>query len=141
MDSPQPRLFRSWIVLLVAGGFVALGAINLWGEALYSLNGVRASGKVIEAHAAQARSMSIDAKVEVVLPGVAPFRWDVDDTFGTQNWEQGGTVPLVCTHVHADHISCVVDSWLDRFLLPSLTLAIGAGVAFLTLRRRRVGAQ
>jgi len=139
MDNPQPRPFRSWIVLLVAGVFVALGGINLWGQMLYSMNGVRASGKVIEA--AQARSMSIDARVEVILPGVAPFRWDVDDTFGTQSWEQGGTVSLLCTHVHADHISCVVDSWLDRFFLPSLALVIGAGVACLTLRRRGGGVQ
>jgi hypothetical protein len=123
------------MILLVAGIFIALGAINLWGVLLYSLNGVRASGKVIEAHAAQARSVSIDARVEVELPGAAPFRWDVDDTFGTQNWEPGSTVPLLCTHIHADHISCVVDSWLDRFLFPSVVLAIGVGVMFWTLRR------
>ena len=73
MDNPQPRPFRSWIALLVAGVFVALGGINLWAQMLYSMNGVRASGKVIEAHAASARSISIDAQVEVILPGVAPF--------------------------------------------------------------------
>ncbi len=136
MDNPQPRPFRSWVALLVAGVFVALGGINLWAQMLYSMNGVRASGKVIEAHAAQARSISIDAQVEVILPGVAPFRWDVDDAFGMQSWEQRGTVSLLCTHIHADHISCVVDSLLDRFFLPLLTLSIGAGVAFLALRRR-----
>src|SRR5437763_712985 len=37
----------------VAGVFVALGGINLWAQMLYSMNGVRASGRVIEAHAAQ----------------------------------------------------------------------------------------
>ena len=49
MDNPQPRPFRSWIALLVAGVYVALGGINLWAQMLYSMNGVRASGKVIEA--------------------------------------------------------------------------------------------
>lgn len=135
MDSPRPRL-ASWMVLLVAGILIALGGIDLWGGLLYSLNGVRASGKVIEAHAAQARSASIEARVEVVLPGVAPFRWDVEDTFGTRNWEPGSTVPLLCTHIHANHISCVVDSLLDRYLFPSAMFVIGAGVMFWTLKRR-----
>jgi hypothetical protein len=135
MDKPPSRL-SSWMILLVAGVFIALSAVNLWGELLYSLNGVPASGKVIEAHAAQARSATIEARVEVALPGIAPFRWDVEDTFGTQHWEPGGTVPLLCTHIHADHISCVVDSWLDRFLFSSIVLAIGVAVAVWTLKRR-----
>ena len=124
MESPKQRSSSSWIQLLVAAVFVVLGAINLWGEALYSLNGVRASGKVIEFHHTSARSASIVAQVEVALPGAAAFRWEVDDTFGMQDWEEGGTVPLLCTHVHADHMSCVVDSWLDRFLFPAIALAI-----------------
>jgi hypothetical protein len=135
MDSPKSRL-SSWMILLVAGVFIALSAINLWAQMLYSLNGVPASGKVIEAHAAASRSATIDARVEVAMPGVAPFRWDVEDTFGTQHWEPGGTVPLLCTHIHADHISCVVDSLLDRYLFPSAMLVIGAGVMFWTLKRR-----
>ena len=140
MESPRPRL-SSWMPLLIAGAFIALSAINLWAEMLYSLNGVPASGKVIEAHAAHSRSATIEARVEVALPGVAPFRWDVEDTFGTQHWEPGGTVPLLCTHIHADHISCVVDSWLDRFLFSSIVFAIGVAVAFWTLKRRSAGVQ
>jgi hypothetical protein len=124
------------MILLVAGVFIVLSAINLWAGMLYSLNGVRASGKVIEAHAASSRSASIEARVEVVMPGVAPFRWDVEDTFGTQNWESGSSVPLLCTHIHADHISCVVDSWPDRFLFSSIVFAIGVAVVFWTLKRR-----
>jgi hypothetical protein len=129
------------MILLVAGVFIALSAVNLWGELLYSLKGVPASGKVIDAHAAQARSATIEARVEVALPGVAPFRWDVEDTFGTQHWEPGGTVPLLCAHIHADHISCVVDSWLDRFLFASIVLAIGVAVVVWTLKRRSAGVQ
>ncbi len=114
--------------MLVGGLFVVLSAISLWGAAIYSLRGVPATGQVVEFHQSQARSRSINAHVVVHLPGVALFSWDVDDTFGMQNWEVGGSVPLLCAHVHADHISCVVDSGWDRFLLPSIMLMIGAAV-------------
>jgi hypothetical protein len=124
------------IALLVALAFVALAAVQLWGEAIYSLRGVRASGKVVEFHATSARSRSVEADVDVVLPGATPFRWQVEDTFGLQAWEEGGTVPLVCAHVHADHWSCVLDSWADRFLFPSVLLVAGVAllVRALTLR-------
>ena len=135
MDASRLPL-SSWLILLVASLFVVLSGINLWAEALYSMNGVRASGKVTEAHAAGPRSATIEARVEVVLPGVAPFRWDVEDTFGTQHWEPGSTVALLCAHIHADHMSCVVDSWLDRFVFPLIALLIGAGAAWWALRRR-----
>jgi len=141
MDSPQTRVLSFWMVPLVAGVLFVLAAINFWGELHYSLNGVHTSGQVIDFHASRTRSISIVAQVEVALPGVAPFRWDVDDAFGTQNWEPGGTVPLLCAHIHADHMSCVVDSWLDRFLFPLIVLMIGAGVFLWTLKRYRVGVQ
>jgi hypothetical protein len=141
MDTPQRRPFSFWMILLVAAVFIALSAVNLYGGLLYSLRGVHASGKVVEAHAAASRSATIEARVEVVLPGAAPFRWNVEDTFGTQDWEPGSTVPLLCTRIHADHISCVVDSWPDRFLFSSIILALGVGVAWWTLKRARAGAQ
>lgn len=132
------RLLRSaWIPLLVAGVFIALATINLWGEAIYSLRGVHASGKVVEFHATGARSRSIAALVDVVVPGTAPFRWEVEDTFAAQAWKEGGTVPLLCAHVHADHLSCVLDSWTDRFLLPSIVLAVGVAALWMVVRRLR----
>jgi len=121
---------------LVASVFVALAAIQLWAESVYSLRGAHASGKVVEFHAMSARSHSIEAEVDVVMPGAAPFRWQVEDTFGMQAWAEGGTVPLLCAHVHADHWSCVLDSWVDRFLFPTVMLVIGLAllVRALTLR-------
>jgi len=46
------------------------------------------------------------------------------------------SVPLLCAHVHADHWSCVLDSWVDRFLFPTVMLVIGLAllVRALTLR-------
>jgi hypothetical protein len=137
---PARPLLSMGMLLLVAVVFVALAAINLWGEAVYSLSGVPASGKVIEFHATQARSRSIVAQVDVVVPGAAPFRWEVDDTLGLESWEVGGSVPLLCAHIHADHLSCVIDSWTDRFLVPLIFLAIGAGAIGLVLRGRRAAA-
>jgi hypothetical protein len=132
------RLLRSaWIPRLVAGVLIALATINLWGEAIYSLRGVHASGKVVEFHPTGARSRSIAALVDVVVPGTAPFRWEVEDTFGAQAWEEGGTVPLLCAHVHADHLSCVLDSWTDRFLFPSIVLAVGVAALWMVVRRLR----
>jgi hypothetical protein len=117
--------------------FVALAAIGLWGQAIYSLRGVPASGKVVEFHATSARSYSVEAQVDVVVAGSAPFRREIDDTFRVQHWEEGTTVPLLCAHVHADHWSCVLDSWVDRFLFPSTALVCGLAVLWLALRGRR----
>jgi hypothetical protein len=126
---------------LIAGLFFVLATINLWSEIYFSLFGVRTSGEVIEFHASRARSISITAEIEVDMPGTAPFRWEVDDAFGTQNWEVRGTVPLLCARLHPDHMSCVLDSWLDRFLFPLIAISIGTGVLLWMVRRRHAGAQ
>lgn len=133
---PRHGVF-SWVGLLVVATIVILAAINLWAELQYSLRGAPATGKIIAFHNAQSRSRSVQAEVEVALSGAAPFHWTVDDTFGTQNWQVGGPVPLLCTHIHVDHVSCVVDSWLDRFLFPLFVLTAAAGLLVWRLRRRR----
>jgi hypothetical protein len=125
---------------LIAGLLFVLATINLWSEIYFSLFGAQASGQVIEYHMSQARSISITADVEVDMPGVPPFRWEVDDAFGMQSWEVGGTVPLLCARLHPDHVSCVLDSWLDRFLFPLIAISIGVGALLWALKRRRVGA-
>ncbi|HEY6254698.1 MAG TPA: hypothetical protein VIY51_02790 [Xanthobacteraceae bacterium] len=139
MAIPQRRWLSSRMLPLIAAAFFVLATIQLWSEIYYSLIGVRTSGEVIEFHTSRARSISIVAEVEVDMPGVTPFRWEVDDPFGTQSWEPGGRVPLLCARIHADHMSCVVDSWLDRFLFPLIAIPIGVGVLLWLVKRRRAG--
>jgi|SRR5215471_10335765 len=134
MPMSHDSFFLRWVLPAFGALLIASAALNLWGELHYSFGGVSAAGKVIEFHSSHSRSVSITAQVEVALPGAEPFRWEVDDAFATQHWEEGATVPLLCAHIHADHMSCVVDSALDRFLFPSIVLP---GGALLLFRRRR----
>jgi len=143
--SPQPAgpargPLATGIALLAALVFLGLSALMLWGQSIYSLSGVPATGKVVEFHAMSARSQSVEAEVDVALPGAAPFRWEVEDTFRLMHWEEGASVPLLCAHVHADHWSCVIDSLVDRFLFPACTLAVGIAALLLALRRPRAAA-
>lgn len=132
---PSP-LFRMWIPLVAGGVIAALSGISLWGQSIYSMRGAPASGKVVEFHAASSKSKTIVAQVDVTAPGAAPFRWEVEDTFGLLHWEEGATVPLLCAHVHADHLSCVLDDWGDRFGFPVIAFAVGLAVLVLALRPR-----
>jgi len=126
-----------WVILLLGGLTMALALPGLWGGLQYSFRGVRASGKVIEFHTTTARSVSIVAQVEVTLPDAAPFRWEVEDATHSQEWVVGGTVPLLCTHIYADHVSCMVDAWRERYLPPLLVLAAGAGMLMWSLKSVR----
>jgi hypothetical protein len=133
----------AWMVVLVAGIFGVLGLINLYAQLMYEVSGVRASGIVREFHRASARSHSIYAQVLAAPPGVKPFTWDVEDSFGLHDWQVGESVPLVCTHIHADHVSCVFDSYADRYLWPVALVAFGGGIAgwgALRLLRQRTAA-
>ena len=123
----RSHLFLRAIVLL-GGLTISMASVGLWGALQYSLRGVPASGRVIEFHASGAHSASIVAQVEVTLSGAPPFRSEVNDATHSQEWEVGGTVPLLCTHIWADHVSCVVDSKSDRYLTPLIVLTVGAGM-------------
>jgi len=136
--SQGPTLITRWMLPAIGALFLTVAAFSLWGALLYSVIGVRTSGKVIEFHQDQARSVSITGQVEVSMPGFETFRWEVNDPFGRQQWEEGGTVPLLCANVHSDHTTCVIDSLLDRFLFPMIALPIAA-LALFWWRRRKPG--
>jgi hypothetical protein len=126
-----------WMAAVIAGLFAVGALVNLSAQALYSLRGFPSAGKVLEFNRTSGRSASVVAQVMVATPGAAPFRWEVEDTFGLLDWREGGTVPLLCTHIHADHLSCVLDSPADRFLFPAVLLAFGGGVCAWSLGRLR----
>ena len=135
-----PRRSRpaQWIGLLCGLVFVGLALVNLGAQLLYSWSGTPATGRVVEFHKASARSMTVYGVVEVARNGARPFRWEVEDTFGGGNWSEGASVPLLCAHLHADHLSCTLDSFVDRFAPALFFGAIGASVAalcILALRR------
>lgn len=120
---------RRWLVLLVAVMFLALAVKEVWDEMQMSLQGVHATGKVINHHN-QPRNMSVTASVEVTVPGDAPWHTVVFDRFGAQQWDDGSSVELLCIPQSA----CVVDSWKDRWLFPMAILPIAAILIFLQVR-------
>jgi hypothetical protein len=138
-DRPFGRSIGSWLLLLVGGIFVVLAAVNLWIQVEFSLFGVPASVKTIEYHYSTCgRScVSVIAQVEVAVPGSAPFRTEVEDTFGIQNWVEATNVDLVCAKIRADHQSCVIDSLLDRWLLPLGFVGIAGSLLIWQMRRAR----
>jgi len=129
--------------VLVSVLFVGLAGINLLAQLRYSVTGRRAVGTVVEFHFSAGRSRSVTAQVDVALGDRPVFRWEVQDPFGLQAWAPAARVPLLCAHIHADHVSCVFDSWPDRFVLPLLFLAAGGSLlaweARSFARRRRAG--
>jgi hypothetical protein len=121
----------AWLVVTIAAIFGILGLIDLAGEVLFDIKGARATGEVLEFHAMSGRSRSIEASVMAAPVGVTPFRWEVHDTLGLYRWAVGESAPLLCAHIHADHVSCVLDSYTDRYLFPLVMVLFGGGVATL----------
>ncbi len=92
---------------------------------------------MLEFHRTSGRSATVIGQVNVAMAGAAPFKWEVEDTLGLLDWQDGGTVPLLCTRLHADHVSCVVDSLPDRYGFTTLLLLAGAGLAWVSIRLLR----
>jgi hypothetical protein len=148
MDTPPTpapaaagRSFGPWLLVIIAGLFAVLGVINLVAQLMYEVKGVQASGQVLSFERASGRSRSVYAKVLAAPPGTTPFKWDVEDTFGVHDWQEGGSVPLLCAHIHADHVSCVIDSYPNRYLWQIMLTFFGGGLAFFGARAliRRTG--
>jgi hypothetical protein len=119
----------AWLVVAIAAIFGVLGLVDVGAEILYDLKGSRATGQVLEFHAMSSRSHSIEATVMAAPAGVAPFQWQVHDTFGLHSWTVGESAPLLCAHIHADHVSCVLDSYADRYLFSFVMVLFGGGIA------------
>lgn len=115
----------------------ALFGLGLWNSLLYTFAAQSATGRVIEFHqtGGSSRSASIVGQVEVALPGHAPFRTDVDDALGSQNWVIGGDIPVRCAELQAGYLSCSADSGLSRLLFPVLFVSIGLAMAAWSINR------
>jgi len=115
--------------VLVSVLFVGLAGINLLAQLRYSVTGRQAVGTVVEFHFSAGRSRSVTAQVDVALGDRPVFRWEVQDPLGLQAWAPAARVPLLCAHIHADHVSCVLDSYADRYLFSGVMLLFGLGIA------------
>lgn len=142
-SAPAGSSWAPWLVVALATLFGVLGLVDVGAEILYDLKGSRATGKVLEFHAMSARSHSIEATVMAAPAGVTPFQWQVQDTLGLHEWTVGEAAPLLCARIHADHVSCVLDSYADRYLFSGAMALFGLGIAGFgatRLLRRRASA-
>jgi hypothetical protein len=141
--SVSPALARPspvflWLILLLGVFEIALCGLGLWNGLTYAFQGQSATGKVIEFHATGAHSASIVGQVEVTIPGRAPFRAEVDDALGAQNWVVGGALQLRCAEIHAGgYMSCSANSGWSHLVFPLLFMSIGAGMVWWSTRRIR----
>lgn len=133
---PTTRQARSWVVMLVGAIFVLLSAIELWTALDATLHAVPATARVIRTEGGIGRTKSVHAQVEVAIPGRGAFRTEIEDSLGLGSWVEGGTVAVVCTEPRTGSPHCDLGSALDRWLLPVLFFAVGAGALWLSLRRR-----
>ena len=141
MDAAKPISNRRhpvwWAILALGLLLLASQLLDLGAQVIYSTRGVRASGTVVEFHKTSGRSVTVAGQVNVQMPGTPAFKWDVDDTFGQLDWQEGGTVPLLCTRLHADHVSCVGDSFVDRYVVTLGLLLLGALLAWASVKMLR----
>jgi len=113
----------------------ALGVVGLQGAIRFSLSAVPATGTIVDFHKTQARSASTIASVDVKLPGRAPFRREITDTFGTVEWSVRGIVQLRCSHVESDEPNCQISSWAEVWLWPIVFFGIGATTLWYVQKR------
>ena len=101
------RRSRNWPAIAIGVLLMVVATIAVWRTAEYTLHGIPASGRLIEFHHPMPRSMDTVAQVEVSMPGVAPFRKQIEDNFSTDDWVEGTTVlPLRCIPVGTGGYDC-----------------------------------
>jgi len=134
MATPSPAPARAgllrWIVAFVGVVLVVLGAINMAAEMKYSIAGQREPGTIVSTEGGIGRKNSVDVRAKIVPRSATPLTVELHDTLNTQHWKEGDRVEVLCTHIHADHLSCVADLWFDRYGVPVLMLGIGGIVLF-----------
>ena len=139
MRSSTTRPSRTFCVFIAFCGaaFVVVATVGIWAGLKFAFGGEIAVGTVVEFHHTGSRNASIVAQVDVHAAGTAPFRWEVEDSLATQSWEVGAQIPLKCARIFADHLSCVVDSSVDLFLWPVVSLLFGMVMLWWSVMRVR----
>jgi hypothetical protein len=125
-----------WILALVAAVIVILTVIDLGSEIYFSLRAQHETGTILSTERASGRSRSVYARVQVAPQGGPASSAEIHDTFGRHGWKEGDRVDLLCARIHADHVNCVVDAWLDRYVISLGVLAIVVALVWLRLRVR-----
>ena len=129
-------LTRPRVVALIGGALFVVGVVGLGDGLRYEVFGRPAIGRAVNVHAAQARSASVIASVEVDMPPDPPFVAQIDDWAGLANWQDGAPVLLRCAAIRSDHVSCLYDSALEIFLQPAIFAVLGlVGIAYGATRR------
>jgi hypothetical protein len=126
-----------WIVILVGALFAILAAIDLAGEVNLSVRGQRETGIIVATEGGVGRMRTVTARVQVRPRDAAPFFAEIRDTLGTHGWKEGDAVDILCARVHADHLDCVADRWLDRYALTLVVFGLGVAILWATFARRR----
>lgn len=127
----------AWLMLLLGVCASALFGLGLWNSLLYTFTGQSATGKVLEFHATRSRSASIVGQVEVTMPGQAPFRAEVDDALGSQDWVVGGNVSLRCAELHSGYMDCSADRGPWRLIFPMIFVGIAVAIVIGSVQRIR----
>jgi hypothetical protein len=133
-DSGRPL----WIVVCVGAVILILAALNLSTQVIYSVRATHQVGSIVATEGGIGRKRSVTANVSVPQDNAAPLTIEVEDTLGTHGWKPGDSIGMLCTRLHADHVSCVADLWLDRYAFSLGMLLIGALAVWAGLRRRGV---
>lgn len=135
-DPARSTWVRRAVVFLVGAAFVVLGAISLGAQVVYSLNGTPQSGTIVETEGGIGKIRSVTARVEVTGATARPFTVEVEDVLGRQGWKEGDAIQVLCTHIHADHLSCIANLWFDRFVFGLIATALGLAALWLAVKWR-----
>jgi hypothetical protein len=125
-------------MVLLGSGVALLGGWSMWNNLVFAFEGQAASGRVLEFHHVASRNASIVGQVEVAMAGRAPFRAEVDDSLGSQEWAVGNTVSLRCAQIHGPgYMSCSADSGIAHLLFSLLFIGGGFGLVWLAANKMR----
>ena len=136
LDAPGSGSPFDWILALVAAVVVLLTTIDLVSELYFSARGEHETGTIVSAERAAGRSRTVIARVKVAPKGATPSSIEIRDTFGTHGWKEGDAVDMLCAPIHADHLNCVADAWVDRYAVSLIVLNVAAALVWLRLRAR-----